>query len=145
MSRIYWDTMVFVYLLENNLEYVAPVRQIYKRMVERGDRLVTSSVILGELLVAPFKTGDEPLARAVREFLRGPSVDLVTFDTQAAEAYASIRATTEIRPPDAMHLACAARSQCDIFITNDKKLHGLVVPGIQFIIGLDVAANLLGA
>ena len=144
MSRIYWDTMLFVYLLENNSEYVQRVHQIYTRMTERGDRLVTSTFTLGELLVAPFRTGDTPLADAVRDFLQGPDVEMFPFDARAAEGYSIVRATTGVRPADAIHLACAARANADLFITNDKKLQGLSVPGIQFVAGLDVARELLG-
>jgi len=34
-------------------------------------------------------------------------------------------------------LACAAVAGTDLFLTNDEKLIGKVIPGIQFIAGLD--------
>jgi predicted nucleic acid-binding protein len=41
-------------------------------------------------------------------------------------------------PADAIHLACAAQAGTDLFLTNDKRLVGKFVPGIQFIAGLDM-------
>jgi predicted nucleic acid-binding protein len=136
--------MVFVYLLENNPESAGLVQKIYARMRARRDRLMTSTFTLGELLVAPFRTGDIPLSDAIRDFLAGPDVDLLLFDEKAAEAYAEIRATTGARPADSVHLACAARANVDLFITNDKKLLRLTVPGIRFFASLDVALKLFG-
>jgi hypothetical protein len=46
-----------------------------------------------------------------------------------------------VSPPDAIHLASAAHASVDLFLTNDRRLQGLVIPGIDFIAGMDV--NLL--
>jgi predicted nucleic acid-binding protein len=43
----------------------------------------------------------------------------------------------KVSSADAIHLACAANAGTDLFLTNDKKLVGKVIPGIQFIVGLD--------
>jgi predicted nucleic acid-binding protein len=59
------------------------------------------------------------------------------FRSETAHLYAGIRAKQNISPPDAIHLACAAQARIDLFLTNDKALVGKVIPGIQFIGGLD--------
>ena len=64
---------------------------------------------------------------------------LVTFDVKAARAFAAIRRDRSIRPPDAIQLACAAEAKVDLFITNDDRLSGKVVPGVQFVTSLDKA------
>jgi len=63
--------------------------------------------------------------------------DVVSFDAQIAWRYASLRATHTIRNADAIQLACAAHFGVDLFITNDKNLHKLNVPGIGFIAPLE--------
>ena len=50
MTRVFWDTNLFVYLFEGG-EFAPRVRQLRARMLERGDQLVTSALTLGELLV----------------------------------------------------------------------------------------------
>jgi predicted nucleic acid-binding protein len=53
MSRIFWDTNLFVYLFEENPEFSRAVADLKRRMVERGDDLVTSAMTLGEVQVKP--------------------------------------------------------------------------------------------
>ena len=62
---------------------------------------------------------------------------MVPFTTETAVLYATVRADTKASPADAIHLASAAQAGIDLFITNDHRLHGLVIPGIQFIAGMD--------
>jgi uncharacterized protein len=137
LSKVFWDTMVFVYLLENNPTYAKRVGHISQRMAVRGDKLFTSTLAAAEVLVGPAKTGDTAGLKQAESFFYGPSVSLIQFSVQAVSNYVRIRSSKSIRPPDAIHLACAASEGIDVFITNDKNLVGLTVPGIQFIVGLE--------
>jgi predicted nucleic acid-binding protein len=89
------------------------------------------------VLVAPRRSGDELTERRYETAFASANVELVEFGEQAASRYASIRALHAVRPPDAMHLACASVARVDLFVTNDSRLHRLDVPGIDFISGLD--------
>lgn len=62
---------------------------------------------------------------------------MLPFTADAARLYGKIRANMGVTPADAIHLACAAEAKVDLFLTNDSKLMRKVVPGIQFIAGLD--------
>jgi hypothetical protein len=42
-----------------------------------------------------------------------------------------------VKSPDAIHLGTAAEAKTDLFVTNDKQLQRLTIPGISFIAGLD--------
>jgi predicted nucleic acid-binding protein len=105
-------------------------------MIQRGDKLVTSAMTLGELLVKPSKLGQASLEEQNNRAIRSRA-QVINFDPQVAWRYASLRATHKIRNPDAIQLACAAHFGVDIFITNDKQLHKLDVPGIGFIAPLE--------
>ena len=61
------------------------------------------------------------------------------FDAKAARRYASIRLTRSVKAPDAMQLACAGEAGVDLFITNDRRLQGKQVDGVQFIVSLEQA------
>ncbi len=139
MSRVYWDTMLFVYLLEEHPLHSARVREIATGMDERHDVLCTSVFTVGEVLVGPYKGRALEVARRTQEFFRSPLVELLPFTSDAAELYARVRAEHGIPPADAIHLACAARAGVDLFLTNDRRLRGLRIPGIQFIAGMDVS------
>ena len=137
MSRIYWDAMLFVYLIEQHTDYGPTVQQALDRMSDRGDSLCTSIFTLGEVLVKPYALGANSIAEEIKTFLRSPSVELLPFDEAAVDHYARIRAKHKVTPPDAIHLATAAAANVDVFVTNDRALHKLLVPGIQFVVRTD--------
>jgi predicted nucleic acid-binding protein len=136
MKRIFFDTNLFIYLFEGLEPYRNRMLEIRKRMVERGDRLVTSAMTLGEVLVKPTKLGQTTLIEQYDRAIR-TTCEIVSFDVQIAWRYASLRATHTIRNADAIQLACAAHFGVDLFITNDTHLCKLDVPGIGFIAPLD--------
>ena len=132
MSRVFWDTNLFVYLIEGAGTRAESVVALRRRMIERGDDLLTSTLTLGELLVKPVEAGDDELRdRYVRALDDG--VTVLPFDGPAALRFAAIRSDRSIRAPDAIQLACAAAGGTDLFITNDDRLSRKNVPGIGFI------------
>ena len=136
MSRVFWDTNLFVYLFEGTGARAESVVALRRRMIERGDELLTSALTLGELLVKPVETGDDELRdRYVRAMDAG--VTVLPFDARAAPRFAAIRGDRSIRAPDAIQLACAAAGGTDLFITNDDRLSRKNVPGIAFIQSLE--------
>jgi predicted nucleic acid-binding protein len=140
MSRVYWDSMLFIYLIEGNPEYAPRVRSIYKTMERRGDTLCTSVFTLGEVLTGPRKLGATDVVRQIRDFfLEGNKVELIPFDVTTADQYSGIRASTNVKSADAIHLASAAHFGVELFLTHDKSLHKLAIQGIHFIAGLDVS------
>jgi uncharacterized protein len=138
MSRIYWDTMLFVYWLEDHPQYSSNVLHIYEKMQERGDALCTSAFTLGELLVGPKQKRSLDAAQTIRRFLHSDAVELLPFTTETAERFADIRAAQDVSAADAIHLASAAHRGIDLFLTNERRLQGLVIPGIQFVTRMDV-------
>lgn len=139
MSRIFWDTNLFVYLLEDKGELTDQVVALRERMVERSDELLTSTLTLGEILVRPVEVGDETLARRYEQSITAAAT-VLPFDRAAAAAFAGIRRDRSITPPDAIQLACASVAGVDMFITNDHRLSRQVVPGIHFIQSFATAA-----
>ena len=136
MSRIFWDTNLFIYLLEGSGERARRVVTLRERMLARGDQLYTSALTLGEILVKPAEAGNTNLQLEYEQALSAGAV-IVPFDQPAARAYAIIRKDRSIRPPDAIQLACAVNAHVDLFITNDERLSQKVIPGIQFVTSLD--------
>jgi len=136
MSRIFWDTNLFIYLLEGNTQLSADTRRLRKSMLARGDQLLTSALTLGEVLVKPLERGDRALCSKYEEAIT-KAASLLLFDAKAAWKYAEIRCDRSLRAPDAVQLACAASASIDLFVTNDRRLQGKQVKGIQFIVSLD--------
>ena len=138
MSKIFFDTNLFIYMFEGLEPNRSRMLAIRKRMIERGDRLVTSAMTLGEVLVRPTRLGQTSLIEQYDRAIR-TTAQVVNFDSSVAWRYASLRATHTLRSADAIQLACAAHLGVDLFITNDHDLLGLNVPGIGFIASLETA------
>ena len=138
VSRVFWDTNLFIYLLEGSGPQSTRVTEIRERMLERDDELCTSTLTLGEVLVKPAEQGNEALRQRYEDVL-AQTTRLIAFDREAARRYAEIRRNRSIRPPDAIQLACAAQVGVDLFITNDDRLSRFTIPGIQFLVALERA------
>jgi predicted nucleic acid-binding protein len=138
LSRIFWDTNLFIYLLEGSDERTDKVRNLRTRMLTRNDELFTSALTLGEVLVKPQAAQNAHLAAKYESLISGGAT-VVPFDVDAARLYADIRLERSIKAPDAIQLACASLVHADLFITNDDRLSQRSVPGIQFIMSLDRA------
>ncbi len=136
MSRVFWDTNIYVYLLEDYGILSKSAAGLRTRMLERGDQLLTSTLTLGEVLVRPLEEGDRVACEQYERALTETSV-LVAFDVRAAKIYAALRKDRSLRAPDAVQLACAASVGTDLFVTNDRRLQGKQVAGIQFIVPLE--------
>jgi len=137
VSRIYWDTMLFIYWLEDNPKYAKRVQAIFFRMRERQDQLLTGAFTFGEVLTGVYRKGAADRAKETRQQLERVVSEVVPFTLETADHYARIRGALGVAPADAIHLASAAAAGTDLFITNDKRLMGKFVPGIHFVASLD--------
>jgi uncharacterized protein len=137
VSRVYWDSMLFIYWLEDHPQYARRVDAIRSRMEERHDQLITGAFTFGEVLTGAHRRGVPHLADEMRRLLQNAVSEVIPFTVATADHYARIRGTPGITPADAIHLATAAQTGTDLFLTNDKRLVGKIVPGIQFIASLD--------
>ncbi len=90
-------------------------------MFDGSRKIVVSTLALAEILVKAYQSAlSAAVARAALESLAGvlfvpPSADI-------AQEAARIRAETGFRLPDAIHVATAAISGVEAFLTNDSRL-----------------------
>lgn len=139
MSRIFLDTNFFIYLIEGTGPRAARAQHLLCAFSTRKDEILTSVMSLGEILVMPLRKGDFALAQQYRRIFHGQGITLLPFLESSAESFARIRMDSKIKPPDAIHLATAGTAGCDLFLTNDERLMGVVVPGIHFITSFEKA------
>lgn len=138
MSKVFFDTNLFIYLLEDYGDLSKRVEALWRNMAARKDQLHTSTLTLAEALVKPKGSGDVAGMSRFESMLTSAAT-VIPFDVTAARHYAAIRQDRSIKPPDAIQLACAASAGIDLFITNDQRLSRKIVPGIHFITSLDAA------
>lgn len=140
MSRVFWDSNLFIYLFEQHPQFSVGVKSLLSRMEFRGDQLFTSALSVGEVLAKPYELGDMARCSKYESAMQQAAV-ILPFDLSAARQFAKLRAqpALRVRPPDAMQLACAGTAGMDLFLTNDARLHSLHVDGIQFITSVERA------
>jgi predicted nucleic acid-binding protein len=117
------DTSVALAYLTGT-ESISPIAtQLFDGFLATGrDRGALSMVTVGEILVRPFGAG--PAALAIAEgFLRHfAELELIPIDYGTAREAARIRASTDLRMPDALILSSAMASGADLVVTNDQRL-----------------------
>lgn len=131
MSRIYWDSMLLIYLLEGHPQYSRRVQHLLERSFERGDALCTSYLAYGEVMAGAVDAPEKALR--IQEILKEIGFSYLPFDAGAVIPFSRLRAKHRLKAPDAIHLASAASARVDLFLTGDKQLLRLNVPGVQFI------------
>jgi len=133
MSRVFWDTMLLIYLLEGDPAFRPRADALLARSRRRGDALFTSCLAAGEVM-AGIERFDQPIkAAAVRETLEEIGFRFLAFDAGAMRPFSLLRGREKLKVADAIHLACAASAGIDLYLTGDTQLFRLDVPGIQFI------------
>jgi predicted nucleic acid-binding protein len=137
MAKIFWDTNLFIYLFEKNPAWSQRLVESRQRMLTRGDKLLTSWLTVGEVLTKPKELRNAILEKSYLNFFMSGAVQLIAFDFDAAKRYSEIRSRARVRPADSIQLACAAAAGSDLFVTNDKQLAELVIPGITFITSVE--------
>ena len=135
MSRIFWDTHVFLYLFEDYGVSSWLVEQLRSKMIERGDQLLTSALTLGEILAKPTELRDSEFCRRYESAIT-LAATVIAFDVKAAKVYATLRTDRSLKPLDAIQLACAASAEVDLFVAGDERFQQTHVEGIDFIVPL---------
>lgn len=133
MSRIYWDSILFIYWIEAHPVFGPQTQHLHRTLVARGDKLSTSIFAVGEVLAGQFQKNDQRLIDLTEKVFDSGLITLIPVTREATRIFAILRGTTRVAPADAIHLSCAAAHGIDTFYTNDKALTRLKIPGIQSI------------
>ena len=117
------DSVVFIYLLEANPEYLAPVQRILNTVEVGKAQAVFSSLGMIEILTGPKKLGRFDLVARYKETLAHfPSLTIMGLNEYIVDLASDLRARYNLATPDAIHLATALAGGAQKFITNDKSL-----------------------
>jgi predicted nucleic acid-binding protein len=117
------DTAPLIYFIEENPAYLEVLHPFFQAIDGGEFSAVTSIVTLLEVLVHPFRCGDAALAQQYRDILlNAQGLTTVLLSQDIAERAAQLRATHNIRTPDAIQMATAIHTGASHFLTNDARL-----------------------
>ena len=131
--RICWDTMLFIHFFEDNGPRRLELARAYLESVRRDDEILASCLTIGELFAGAGVLPDGPGEATLRAKVGEMRLVLLPFAQEAIDIFAELRSVQKVKAPDAMNLACAGAAGVDLFLTYDKALLRLQVPGIKFI------------
>lgn len=118
--RIYLDTAPVIYTIEQVPLYAAAVDA---RLSATGIMLVASDLTRMECRVKPLRDGNTDLLKDYDEFFENAVMEIVALSREVIDRATEIRAQYGFKTPDAIHLAAAVESACDVFLTNDHQLN----------------------
>ena len=133
-KRVYLDANVFIYAVERSPEHAAFLDGLFD-LLEAGEVVaVTSELTLAEVLAKPLEEGREDLARLYEEMV-APSAWLSVVSVERAVLVSAARLGPELglKLPDAIHVASATASGCELFLSNDRRLRmpdGITLAGL---------------
>ncbi|MCM1182720.1 MAG: type II toxin-antitoxin system VapC family toxin [Roseburia sp.] len=121
IKKIFLDTSPIVYYLESNVSYYPIMKNFWQKHSEYD--YVTSVITVTEYLTYPYQQHNSKLINAFFAFVDGMDIEIKNIDKAIAERAAQIRAEYKsFKTMDALQLAAACLSGCDVFLTNDKQL-----------------------
>jgi predicted nucleic acid-binding protein len=123
------DTAIFIYLVEEHPAFLSAARSLFVQADQGGLEIVTSALTLLEVLVVPYRAGNDALAARYEAILTNSrGVRLLEIDRAQLRMAARLRGAHGMRTPDALQLAAALTTGCSSLVTNDRRLPS--VPGL---------------
>ncbi len=121
--QVYIDTNIIIYLVEGFSSYQRLVNDIQELLEIEELIAFTSELSLCEILIKPFKMNATAGVSLFRTFLEESNcLVLLPIDKEILVQSAYISAATGLKTPDAIHVATAIASDCEVFFTNDNNI-----------------------
>ena len=134
------DTALFIYFIEEHPRFLPLIEPLFTAADAGRRELVTSALSLLEVLVVPYRAGNQALAERYESLLtRSRGIRSVELTRDQLRSAAQLRAATGINTPDALQLAAAISAGCTSFITNDRRFPA--IPGTRVLQLADYAAR----
>lgn len=138
-ATVYLDTSVIIYTVEANPIYYSLLQPLWLKFQTGEIELVTSELTLMETLILPLRNANNALVSDYEQILLSSEIQLVSISRSVLKAAANLRATTNLKTPDAIHAATALDAGCTLFLTNDSGFRN--VPSLPVVILSEVLAS----
>lgn len=136
---IYVDTSIVIYTVEGNPDYYSLLQPLWLKFQTSEIEIISSELILMETLVVPLRNANNALIADYEQLLLSSEMRLIPVSQSVLRQAATLRATTNIKTPDAIHAATALSVNCTQFITNDKGFRN--VSGLPVVVLSEVLAS----
>lgn len=117
--RLYLDAAPVIYVVEQVTPFF-PV--VDARLSATGIVRVASDLTRLECRVKPVREENADLLKDYDDFFAYAVAEIVALSREVMDRATEIRARYGFKTPDAVHLAAAIVTHCDVFLTNDHRL-----------------------
>jgi predicted nucleic acid-binding protein len=137
-TTVYLDTNLFIYAMEGLPPVASKLATLFHRF-DRGElHAVTSELSLAEVLVKPIREHMTAIRDQYERMISpSPSLDVVSVNREILLAAATLRATSSLKLPDAVHAATSITRGCTTYLTNDHRF--ATIPDLPVLMLADLA------
>jgi predicted nucleic acid-binding protein len=128
--RYYLDAAPIIYLIEQSQPFATVIRS---KLAAQGVVPITSELARLECRVKPMRDGNQALLQDFDDYFANTIAEIFPLTREVVDLATEIRAQYNFKTPDALHLAAAVISNCDVFMTNDQRLNrytGIIIETI---------------
>lgn len=129
-SIVYLDTAPIIYSVEKHTDYWQLLTSLWQSLKSKEIEVFTSELTLLETLVQPVKQNNQTLISAYETLLTKTDINLLPISLDILRESANLRATVNLKTPDAIHASSAFSVNSTHFVTNDdgfKRLSNISV------------------
>lgn len=125
-KKVFIDTAPFIYFIEKNQDnpqYFDAIKDFFDKCYRNDVEVVTSVITIEEYMVYPYRINSQQYIDVFYKLLSTMGTNIINVDQTIAKKAARIRAEySSFKAMDALQLAVAILSGCDVFLTNDRQL-----------------------
>jgi uncharacterized protein len=123
-KRVYFDTNIFIYLLEGNPTLRPQIAALKDLIESRACTIFTSDLVFTEILPPLVRSGNIKTIDTLLHFLQDThAFTLIPLSRDICIQAGVLRGQTGMKAPDALHVASAMAEGCEAFLTNDTGIH----------------------
>lgn len=121
--RYYLDSNTIIAILERQIVFT-PAQERFLKGIDAGRiSAFSSEIALTECLIKPIRDGAQIRIQTVMRFFDDEqTLPLVPTDRSVLLKAAELRALDYLHLPDAIHVACAMKARCEVFVSADRRI-----------------------
>ena len=119
-DRVYLDSNAVIAIVEGGRTFSNSQLSFIKGIDSGSVDCVSSDLAMAECLVLPLRQKDDKKLEDILIFFgEGDVLPIIPFTRKLFIRAAEIRAVSNVKMPDAMHIACADVTKCTVFMSAD--------------------------
>lgn len=123
VKRIFIDTSPFIYFIEGEGDIAIKARDMFLKYLNAGTEMITSIFTDIEYKILPKRNSEYGKIQAYDNIKEEFNINTISTSKVICDMVIDIRANNRsIKLVDAFQLAIAVKTNCDLFVTNDKDL-----------------------